>query len=124
MCTAAGRTTFCSGRCREKFAADPAKYLDPAARAAEPVPAGTIYTCPMHPEIRQVGPGSCPICGMALEQELLTAAVPSGLILRAIFGDRSSSARMAPPVCSRAAIREPGRQHQHRDDRRARAGRR
>ena len=34
-----------------------------------PVPAGTIYTCPMHPEIRQVGPGSCPICGMALEPE-------------------------------------------------------
>jgi Cu+-exporting ATPase len=64
---------FCSGRCRERFAADPAKYLDPAARAAEPVPAGTIYTCPMHPEIRQVGAGACPICGMALEPELLTA---------------------------------------------------
>jgi Cu+-exporting ATPase len=64
---------FCSGRCREKFVADPAKYLDPAARAAEPVPAGTIYTCPMHPEIRQVGPGACPICGMALEPELVTA---------------------------------------------------
>jgi heavy metal translocating P-type ATPase len=64
---------FCSGRCREKFVADPAKYLDPAARAAEPVPAGTIYTCPMHPEIRQVGPGACPICGMALEPGLVTA---------------------------------------------------
>ena len=38
----------------------------------EPVPEGTIYTCPMHPEIRQVGPGSCPICGMALEPELAT----------------------------------------------------
>src|SRR5262249_41385355 len=61
---------FCSGRCRAKFAADPAKYLDPDPRAAEPVPAGTIYTCPMHPQIRQVGPGSCPICGMALEPEI------------------------------------------------------
>jgi heavy metal translocating P-type ATPase len=64
---------FCSGTCREKFAADPARYLGPAARAAEPVPPGTIYTCPMHPEIRQVGPGACPICGMALEPELATA---------------------------------------------------
>ena len=49
------------------------RYLDPAVAAAkaEPVPEGTIYTCPMHPEIRQVGPGSCPICGMALEPVLV-----------------------------------------------------
>ncbi|WP_024514920.1 heavy metal translocating P-type ATPase [Bradyrhizobium sp. Tv2a-2] len=60
---------FCSAGCRAKFAADPAKYLD--KREPEPeLPAGTIYTCPMHPEIRQVGPGSCPICGMALEPEV------------------------------------------------------
>jgi Cu+-exporting ATPase len=65
---------FCSGGCRTKFAGDPAKYLDPkSAKAAEPVPEGTIYTCPMHPQIRQVGPGSCPICGMALEPEMPTA---------------------------------------------------
>ena len=67
---------FCNPRCREKFIADPAKYLDPgttAASAAEPMPEGTIYTCPMDPQIRQVGPGSCPICGMALEPELVTA---------------------------------------------------
>ena len=64
---------FCSAGCRTKFAADPAKYLDKDERAAEPVPEGTIYTCPMHPEIRQVGPGSCPICGMALEPEIATA---------------------------------------------------
>jgi Cu+-exporting ATPase len=63
---------FCSAGCRTKFAADPAKYLDKDQRA-EPVPEGTIYTCPMHPEIRQVGPGSCPICGMALEPEIATA---------------------------------------------------
>jgi Cu+-exporting ATPase len=64
---------FCSAGCRTKFAADPAKYLDKDQHTAETVPEGTIYTCPMHPEIRQVGPGSCPICGMALEPELVTA---------------------------------------------------
>ncbi|MEZ2145612.1 heavy metal translocating P-type ATPase [Bradyrhizobium sp. DN5] len=61
---------FCSAGCRTKFAADPAKYLA-KDKAPEPeMPAGTIYTCPMHPEIRQVGPGTCPICGMALEPEV------------------------------------------------------
>ena len=61
---------FCSAGCRGKFAADPDKYLHAAAsRPAEAEPEGTIYTCPMHPEVRQVGPGSCPICGMALEPE-------------------------------------------------------
>jgi Cu+-exporting ATPase len=64
---------FCSAGCHTKFAADPAKYLDKAQSAAAPVPVGTVYTCPMHPEIRQVGPGSCPICGMALEPEIATA---------------------------------------------------
>ena len=59
---------FCSPKCLQKFTAEPLRYLKPAA--AEPAPPaapGTIFTCPMHPEIRQVGPGSCPICGMALE---------------------------------------------------------
>lgn len=59
---------FCSGRCRERFEAEPDKYLKPR-EPEPPLPAGTIYTCPMHPEVRQVGPGSCPICGMALEPE-------------------------------------------------------
>ena len=62
---------FCSAGCRTKFAADPDRYLHPAPRKDD-VPAGTIYTCPMHPEIRQVGPGSCPICGMALEPEMVS----------------------------------------------------
>jgi Cu+-exporting ATPase len=61
---------FCSAGCRTKFAADPAKYLDKTAAPRADIPEGTIYTCPMHPEIRQVGPGSCPICGMALEPEM------------------------------------------------------
>jgi Cu+-exporting ATPase len=64
---------FCSARCREKFIADPMKYLAPDTAPPAPVPPGTIYTCPMHPEIRQEGPGSCPICGMALEPETVTA---------------------------------------------------
>ncbi|PDT77714.1 heavy metal translocating P-type ATPase [Bradyrhizobium sp. C9] len=62
---------FCSGRCRERFEAEPEKYLKPR-EAEPPMPAGTIYTCPMHPEVRQVGPGSCPICGMALEPEQIS----------------------------------------------------
>jgi P-type Cu+ transporter len=66
---------FCSAGCRSKFAADPAKYLDKQEPQAE-VPAGTIYTCPMHPQIRQVGPGNCPICGMALEPEIASLDMP------------------------------------------------
>jgi P-type Cu+ transporter len=64
---------FCSARCRERFIAEPERYLAPEQARAQPVPEGTIYTCPMHPEVRQVGPGACPICGMALEPELVTA---------------------------------------------------
>jgi Cu+-exporting ATPase len=64
---------FCSARCRDRFAAEPDKYLAPKSSAPEgKLPDGAIYTCPMHPEIRQVGPGSCPICGMALEPETVS----------------------------------------------------
>ena len=72
-----GGTTyhFCSAGCQTKFEANPAKYLAPKAA---PVPAkpGAIYTCPMHPQIRQEGPGTCPICGMALEPVEVTAEAP------------------------------------------------
>jgi Cu+-exporting ATPase len=64
---------FCSAGCRTKFVADPGSYLL-GAGSVEPVPEGAIYTCPMHPEIRRSGPGSCPICGMALEPEMPGAA--------------------------------------------------
>ena len=64
---------FCSARCQEQFAANPTQYLQSEPQVADPVPVGTIYTCPMHPEIRQPGPGSCPICGMALEPEIVSA---------------------------------------------------
>jgi Cu+-exporting ATPase len=71
----AGHTQyFCSAKCLAKFTAEPARYLapKPAEAVARPASPGAIYTCPMHPEIRQPGPGSCPICGMALEPEQVT----------------------------------------------------
>ncbi|PTN55895.1 heavy metal translocating P-type ATPase [Stenotrophomonas panacihumi] len=70
----AGQTYyFCSAGCAAKFQAAPGRYLHGEGHAAMPkasAPAGTIYTCPMHPEIRQDHPGTCPKCGMALEPEL------------------------------------------------------
>ena len=67
---------FCCQGCRDKFRGDPAKYLAPApAPPASPAPAkpGVPYTCPMHPEVRQMWPGACPKCGMALEPVEVTA---------------------------------------------------
>jgi Cu+-exporting ATPase len=58
---------FCSAGCRTKFVADPERWLKPKTVVAPPPRPGAIYTCPMHPQIRQVGPGICPICGMTLE---------------------------------------------------------
>src|SRR5688572_8486134 len=81
---------FCSAGCQEKFTADPARYVDaPRAHSAPkssltPSAAGTtIYTCPMHPQIRQPGPGNCPICGMALEP-LMPTATDDDSALRAV----------------------------------------
>ncbi|WP_346427328.1 heavy metal translocating P-type ATPase [Caulobacter sp. 17J65-9] len=69
-----GRTRhFCSERCRQKFEADPQAYLHSERPAAPAAPEGAVYTCPMHPEVRQIGPGACPLCGMALEPEVMTA---------------------------------------------------
>jgi Cu+-exporting ATPase len=75
-----GRTfRFCSAKCLAKFEAEPQRYLAPtpalapapaAGAPAEAAPPGAEYTCPMHPEVRQVGPGVCPKCGMALEPVL------------------------------------------------------
>jgi Cu+-exporting ATPase len=65
---------FCCAGCRTKFTADPVRYLAAAvASTPAPAPPGAAYTCPMHPEVQQIGPGSCPICGMALEPMLITA---------------------------------------------------
>jgi len=67
---------FCSNGCREKFIAAPARYLKAKAETQPPqktASADVMYTCPMHPQIRQVGPGNCPVCGMTLEPESVTA---------------------------------------------------
>ncbi|MFZ2209175.1 MAG: heavy metal translocating P-type ATPase [Porticoccaceae bacterium] len=84
---------FCSARCRARFVAEPTAFAEPSTKAhattmhgaachshghgahapADPAPAGTVYTCPMHPEVRQDHPGQCPICGMALEPLLPVA---------------------------------------------------
>jgi len=61
---------FCHPSCLERFSEDPKSFLEP--REPEAGIPGAIYTCPMHPEVRQVGPGSCPKCGMALEPEHVT----------------------------------------------------
>jgi Cu+-exporting ATPase len=66
---------FCSKTCKQRFDAQPLRYLrgeTPGEPAAPPVPAGTTYTCPMHPEIVRPAPGACPICGMALEPRTVT----------------------------------------------------
>lgn len=68
---------FYSAYCHEKFAAAPGTYLNGKPQKGESTP-NAIYTCPMHPEIRQAGPGNCPICGMALEPvEVSLSAEPS-----------------------------------------------
>jgi heavy metal translocating P-type ATPase len=58
---------FCSTGCVTKFNADPLRYLSPDTHTVETGPVDALYTCPMDPEIQQIGPGSCPKCGMALE---------------------------------------------------------
>ncbi|WP_368516357.1 heavy metal translocating P-type ATPase [Rhizobium sp.] len=58
---------FCSASCKAKFEAEPSAYLDGNRPAPKPVPKGTLYTCPMHPEVISAHPGDCPKCGMALE---------------------------------------------------------
>lgn len=70
---------FCSAGCKSKFTANPAQYLASMAGSVagaavnkSPLPAGALYTCPMHPEIRKTLPGTCPKCGMALEPEMPT----------------------------------------------------
>src|SRR5215471_17594991 len=74
----AGKTYwFCSPSCREKFVADPKRYAGASPSAAPSASAGdALYTCPMHQEIRQHGPGSCPKCGMALERAAPAPARP------------------------------------------------
>ena len=95
----AGRTYyFCSATCRTKFMANPSKYLEPEAAPSALVPEGAIYTCPMHPQIRQAGPGACPICGMALEPELVTATLMPNAELAGMTRRMSIGLALAMPV--------------------------
>src|SRR6185295_6044356 len=64
---------FCNDSCLEQFKADPERFLQPSASSSTPAGTDVEYTCPMHPEVRQWGPGSCPICGMALEPVTVSA---------------------------------------------------
>jgi len=91
---------FCSQGCHDKFAADPEKYLEPASPEQEAASAtpGTIWTCPMHPEIRQDKPGSCPICGMALEPLQPTAEAGENAELRDMTRRFLVSAALAVPL--------------------------
>ncbi|MGC3996405.1 MAG: heavy metal translocating P-type ATPase [Anaeromyxobacter sp.] len=90
---------FCSAKCREKFVADPAAYTGEARRTAEtPAAPGTTYVCPMHPEIVRDAPGSCPICGMALEPRTVTLADTPNPELRDMTRRLWISAVLTAPV--------------------------
>ncbi|MDH4235080.1 MAG: YHS domain-containing protein, partial [Gallionella sp.] len=76
---------FCSAKCMARFQASPADYLDPRPAQPQVDRSGLMYTCQMHPEIRQSVPGACPKCGMALE-EISPAAAAAGFIRPIQFG--------------------------------------
>jgi Cu+-exporting ATPase len=96
---------FCSRGCKTKFDADPSAYLGDAKPAPPAMPQGTIYTCPMHPEVRQEGPGSCPKCGMALEPETITAIEEKNPELREMTIRFWVSALFTVPLVAFAMLR-------------------
>ncbi len=102
---------FCSPSCRDKFVADPAKYSRPPdPTPATRMPAGTEYTCPMHPEIVRSAPGTCPICGMTLEPRTVTLGEDENLELRDMSRRFWVSAALAAPILFLAmADMMPGR---------------
>jgi Cu+-exporting ATPase len=94
---------FCCGGCKAKFLANPTQYLKTRAEPAAtlrtaPSDQGTIYTCPMHPQIRQSAPGSCPICGMALEPEGIPEAEGTSPELKDMTRRLVIGAVLATPV--------------------------
>ena len=94
----AGEThLLCSAGCQQKFEKDPEKYLREHREEPEAVP-GAAYTCPMHPEVRQEGPGSCPKCGMALEPETVSAGEEEDPELRSMTRRLWVSAALTIPV--------------------------
>ena len=100
----AGETyRFCSEGCREKFAADPERYLTKQGDA-KPLPQGTLYTCPMHPQIAQEGPGHCPICGMALEP----MGVPPADMMNPELVDFTRRLKVAVPLSAALILLDMG----------------
>jgi Cu+-exporting ATPase len=93
---------FCHPSCLERFTANPESFLQP--HEPEPVVPGAIYTCPMHPEVRQVGPGSCPICGMALEPERVSLDEGPNLELIDMTRRFYTAATLGSPVMLLAMI--------------------
>lgn len=91
---------FCSDKCREKFVADPEHYLHPEPPSADATAAAAaaIYTCPMHLEVEQQGPGSCPLCGMTLEPKEITTEAGDDSELRDMKRRFWVSLVMAVPV--------------------------
>ena len=111
---------FCSARCAEKFRADPEKYVHAAVAKPEPAAPGAIYTCPMHPEVRQVGPGSCPKCGMALEPEMPEAPITKTEWTCPMHPEIVRDAPGTCPICGmalepRTIVAEPGPDPELRD---------
>jgi Cu+-exporting ATPase len=93
---------FCSGRCLERFIADPQRYLKPEAAESAAAPAGGRWTCPMHPQIVRDEPGSCPICGMALEPITPTGEAVENPELRDMTRRFWVAAALAVPVVASA----------------------
>ncbi|MEO8847266.1 MAG: heavy metal translocating P-type ATPase [Casimicrobiaceae bacterium] len=105
---------FCSQRCIDKFRASPTQYVTaPKGASAAAAPVGTIYTCPMHPQIRQAGPGNCPICGMALEPLDATASADSSELRDMTRRFWVSAALAAPLLVVTMSDMVPGVDLQH-----------
>src|SRR3954463_12525051 len=101
-------TTYylCNAQCLEQFRADPERFLNPEAHPAPSAPPDAEYTCPMDPEVRQVGPGPCPKCGMALEPVIAARATKTEWTCPMhpeIVRDRPGSC----PICGMALERPP-----------------
>ncbi|MCC6977774.1 MAG: heavy metal translocating P-type ATPase [Candidatus Melainabacteria bacterium] len=89
---------FCAVRCRERFQADPQKFLDPDKRTVEQAPAGAKYICPMDPEVESDKPGTCPKCGMALEPMMPTLDEGENPELRDMLGRFWACLALTAPV--------------------------
>jgi Cu+-exporting ATPase len=98
---------FCGAGCRTKFAADPARYLRPNSEKPPPATPHATYTCPMHPDVRQAGPGACPICGMALEPVEIAAGAGTGAELADMTRRFWVALALALPVVALAMLGSP-----------------